>query len=278
MTTSELGRIPDDGPTESRPVRSAALVVIAICLFIWWIGHPAAVVDAIGDGPAAFLRRQSEGYIMIALIVGFWAWLAPHGHPSASDTVVPRDPVTAAVGWFGWFVVLAVATVLMSATDVFPNAIVTLKEATVGVIVVTWYLSWSRGLGPDHKTWANGAPVKNVANRVSYYSVMVALIVFTYGGAFDVLGDGVGVWFRENSEAFGAVLLIPMYFDLVAPRRSVLSRVLWYGGIVLLLGIAQISGFPDSIQPIASWLNEVTEGFIAAIAISLFFDALAPKN
>lgn len=278
MMTSGTWRTGEDGSSESRPVRIPALVVIALSLFIWWIGYPSAVSDVVGDGPTALLRRQSEGYVMIALLLGFWAWLAPSGHPSSPGTVIPRNPITSTARWFGWFGALIVATLLMSATDMLPNALVTLKEAAVGVIVVSWYLSWSRGLGPGSETWANGASVQNVATRVSYYSVMVAVIIFTYVGVFDVLGDDVSTWFRENSEAFGAVLLIPMYFDLVAPRRSVLSRVLWYGGIVVLLILAQISGYPDAIQPYAGWLNEMTEAFIAAIAISAFFDLLAPRT
>ena len=257
-------------------LRLAALVLISASMFIWWIGHPSFVIDMVGDGPAALLRRQSEGYVMIALIVGFWAWLAPSGLPSARDVSLKRERVTSPLAWWSWFVALIIATVLFSTWEALPNFLVTLKEATVAVIIVTAYLGWTRGFGPGRQTWSGGASVRGVTLRSGYYVAVVTVILVTYFLPVDeALGEGFALWLRENSEAFGAILLIPLYFDVVARRMTKTSRLAWYGGVVGLLILAQVPWYPDVIAGFGTWLNEMTEAFIAALVVAMFFDALA---
>ena len=73
------------------------------------------------------------------------------------------------------------------------------------------------------------------------------------------------------------MILIPLYFDLPARSSNWLAKVAWYGVVVFIPVAVQFDGFPSAVMPVIDTLRETTEAFIAALAISIFFDIL-PKH
>ena len=252
-----------------------ALLVVLICIVFGWIGHFQPIVDVIGEGAASFLRRQSEAYAMIALVVFFWAFFARDGHPAADAALEDRKPKTSNVAWFGWFVALLIFSIIMVTWDAAPGFFVTQKEALVGVALVTWYLAWSRGLRPGDEQWRRGLPIRNRVQRYRYYVVVLGLIAIAYTNApADLMGDGFAVWLTESNEGFVGAILIPLYFDFFSRSRSKAASLAWYAFLILAPVAIQMNVFPEALSAQVEWFEEVTEAFIAALGVSLFFDIL----
>ena len=263
------------GTATTQRMRLWAGLVIVGCVFVGWVAHIPFVIDAIGGGAAAFIRRQSEAPALVGLIVLLWAIFAADGYPREGAPETTRRP-TNAPAWGAWFGVLLFLSVLTTTWDGAPNAFVTLKESFFAVIVVSLYLGWSCGFWPQVTAWRSGAPVKAIESRLLYYGAVLAVTVLSVTsipGA--ILGDGAGVYLRENSEGYIAALFIPLYFDVVAGKRPLLVRVAWYGVLAAIPLLVQLNPFPSSFEPVVSWFGETTEAFIATIVISAFFDLFA---
>ena len=255
-------------------LRQLAAALVVACVASIFIGHIPLVIDAVGSGAAEFVRRQSEAPALVALIVSLWAIFAGDGHPHAASPEVPRQSRTSGLRWGGWFASLLVLSVLAVTWDSAPNAFITLKEAFAAAIVISLYLGWSCGFLPNDRLWRSGAPTASLTSRFSYYLGVLALTAVSYTSLpTDVLGEGVGVWLKESSEAFIAILLIPIYFDFVAGKRPWPVRAAWYGALVTVPLLVQFGIFPGP-DSLGDWFAEPTEAFLAAIVISIFFDLL----
>jgi len=276
---SDLKRDPvyGHGKTDVARFRWLAAAVAIVCLGIGWLGHLDFFSD-LSNGGAAFLRRQSEAYAIIGLFVGFWAWFMPSVHSSTASTAsAPQanKPRTSFVLSFAWFCAIGAALLLVTLWDEGPGPLVTLKEAFVAVLVVSGYLMWSRGFSPGDP--AVGTATRSREARAAYY-VAVLVVAVTSAVPFldDVVGMGMASLFSESNEAFAAIILISLYFDIAARRSTMLARVIWYSVLIALPVAAQFDGYPGPIADIGVWLQQVTEAFIAAIGISLLFDFVVP--
>lgn len=246
-----------------------------MCVVLGSIGHLQVFVDVAGAGAATFLRRQSEAYAMIALVVVFWAAFARGGHPAAEPTLEDRNPPTSYAVWLGWFVALLAFSIAMVAWDTAPGPFATQKEALVGVALITWYLAWSRGLRPKDAQWRNGLPIRSLLQRYRYYVVVLWIIAIAYTSfPADMMGEGLAVWLTEGNEGYVAALLIPAYFDLFSRSRGPLVTIGWYAFLVITPIAVRMDDFPEALSSQVAWFEEVTEGFIAAIGVSLFYDLL----
>ncbi len=249
-----------------------ALGVAGLCALAWVAGY---IPGLLGEGLGSFVRRQSEAYVLIAFVVGFWAWVASDGHPSSRGAETARFSARSVAQYSLWFLGLLAALVLFGGSSV-PNALVTLKEAVVTIVVVSAYLMWSRGIGPDREWWRSGAPVYPWSKRRFYYVAVFVLIAIVYvPGLGRVVGESTLTWLLENNEAYAAIILVPLYFDVPARSRKALIKVGWYGVLVATALAIQWDGFPAFFMPVLVALREMTEAFIAAIAISVFFDVIA---
>ena len=233
----------------------------------------AAIVS---EGGAKFVRRQSEAYAMMLLIPLFWEWFATGGHPASREHPTFRQHTPS--GWFtAWFAALIGLSLVLAFDTGIPNQIVTLKEALAAAIVISLYLAWSRSFFPHNKLWAIGASTQNRIARLSYYAVVVLVIVVTYKPLpAQMFGESTAVWLEENSEAFGATVLIPLYFDLVSRQRGRLPQFVWYGVLASVPLLVQVGIQPPILDPLMDWLAQMTEAFIAALGISLYFDVVRP--
>ncbi|MCP4967349.1 MAG: hypothetical protein GY926_19225 [bacterium] len=245
------------------------------------VAHQGVVSSIFGAEAADLLRRNSEAYAMMWLPL-YWDLFAATADPDGLGD-------TASVGsqrhlrlQLAWFTLLAVVGMVLTTSAAgstdgsIPTSVVTLGEAFIAGFAVTLYLGWSRRIypGPTHNIL--GLAMVPATRRTGYYA-LVALIAIAseQSGLADLVGDGVSEWLQINTEAYAAMLLIAVYFDLVAasPNRSI--RLAWYSW----LGAAPIlvqTGLVDGMLPesVVAWLGTTTEAFIAAFVISVYFDVI----
>lgn len=246
------------------------------------LAHTTIPEAIAGPGAADLLRRNSEAYAMALLIPLFWDLHAPGLEPASPRERLGGANCGRAAGWFALTLLAMVAlqsTVLPTLGLGLPQAVVTLGEAFTATLVVSGYLTWSRSIVSCHATSIDGGATVSVAGRLAYYGIVVLTAVMVeQAQAVTVLGETVTGWIRLQSEAFTAMLLVPLYFDAVAARRSPRVRVVWYFALVaipLLIQGGPLTGImPESLR---FWIGTTTEAFIATMLISAYFDVRAHR-
>lgn len=255
------------------------LLAVLTCLLVSWVGHVPALIRLMGEGAASFLNRQSESYLMIALVIGFWMWIAPHGHPAAHSPAEDRIPRTSPIHWLAWFAVLLTSLVAMVTWESAPNTFVTQKETMSAVVVISAYLGWSRGLRPSDVQWRRGQPVKGSLARFGFYvGVIFVMALATTDIPAAVFGGRMAAWLAGSNEGFLAIVLISVYFDIFARSESRWPTAVWYSALFAVPIVLQLELLPAVFDAQAGWLGQVTEAFIAAIGVSFFFDTLRPAD
>ncbi len=239
--------------------------------------HQGFVADLVGSELGDLLRRNSEAYVMMWLPL-YWDVFATGSDPDGlgGESMVGGRTLLRRQGI--WFALLAAVAVLLQVAAlrpdgaVLPNAIATLGEGFVALFFVSLYVGWSRGfLSPTVHTF-RGSPVAGHRSRARYYGAVVVVALVAERAW---IGGGIGDWLEINTEAYAAMLLIPTFFDLVAPSQKPVVRLVWYAGLALTPGAVQM-GVVDAIFPAAvgAWLETTTEAFIATFAISVYFDLI----
>ena len=245
--------------------------------------HQSFVGDIIGEGGWRWLRRNSEAYLLLLLIPLFWELFAPRADPVDPVALRAERPASWKPLAVGWFVAMGLFALVLQNSSIsealnLPPSIITFAEAFIASGVVTAYLAWSRGLFGDNPS---GAPVVSVAARAGYY-VTVALLTLLFHQSFasDIFGSTFATWWTQNAEAYGAMLVVPLWFDFVAGKPWPKSLILTAGWIVLLMFIPFVLGstFVDvdlattsTWDDFSIWIGRTTEAFLAAIVIGLYF-------
>jgi hypothetical protein len=259
-------------PVRRRTAYYAVVLLGAIAVHQDW------VATIIGDGFGSLLRRNSEAYVMMLILPAYWDLFAPSVDPDghgATATIGPRMLPHGA-----WFAGLALAAIVLQShvpgalgVDL-AQALVTLGEAFVAGIVICLYLGWSRAILPGPSHVITGAAVRPAGARAVFYVAVLGLAVAVQQSWFAmVAGDDLTGWFQVNIEAYAAMLLVPAYYDLVAPSRRRWVRPAWYVCLVATPLLVQ-GGLLDGIVPesLLAWLGRTTEAFVAAFAISAYVD------
>ena len=217
---------------------------------------------------------------MALLVPIFWDWVGPNWRPRlerSSAAAVDRSRLVRILIWFGVLSLGVLSTWPLSwfGGSELPQWYVTLHEAFVAALVVCGYLLWSRRLDCDHADVDLG-PVLAVGWRVGYFAIaLFVLLQLSYGaiGQSPLPSEAVD-WLHRNDEAFAGLLLLPVYFDVVA-RHSARRSAIW---ILVLLSVPIVvqSGVFGSVDTnsLIGWLERVTEALIAAVLVSIYFDVL----
>ena len=140
--------------------------------------------------------------------------------------------------------------------------------------MVSAYLGITRAILPPTKHTIDGWAVVGVGPRVLYYAAVGVLATLAHLDRLpDVLPAGIEEWLRVNVEAYAAMLLIPLYFDVIAVARTKSARLIWYSSLVLV-PLTVHGGLLDGILPasLLDWIARATEAFIAAAVVSVYFD------
>ena len=209
-------------------------------------------------------RRNTEGLVFAALAITL---ISACNHRSKG----PR--------WI-WSIVAMAGLV---ATEVAPNGlalpawIATLNEAIIGAVVLAVYL-----LGH----WRRPTP---------WFYVGILLVVLA--GEIPISGwesSGGPTWIVEKAEAWGFAALAGFFFDfvrpaevavprLVVPSRRTVPRWAWYGALVIVpvaLSALNTNGVDSGaavgvVESALVWVQRITEGFVAALLITIFYDLRA---
>ncbi|MCP3936117.1 MAG: hypothetical protein GY708_12180 [Actinomycetia bacterium] len=262
----------------SRVWRAAYLSAMLILTLI--VG--SSTLDTVAGGSVAgWFGRNSEAWVLALLIPLQWELFAsrfdPHV-PVAGAEARFRSRLPVAI----WLLAMLAATIVLQ-TDSFastvgmPSRFVTWGEAFLATAVVTLYLAWSRGyLGsrePNGIGHRGGAPTKGAKERLLFYLVLVLYALVAYSDL------EVG-WLRQNAEAHAAMLIIPLWFDVVAPHRwvrSLVVHVAWYTFLIAVPLIASSEVFERGVfvgsafESASIWLGRTTEAYLAGALISTYF-------
>ena len=242
--------------------------------------HQGFVVSIGGSGVSDLLRRNSEAYLMMVILPAYWdifAWAVDPDGRGATARIGSDWRGQAA--WFGGLAIVALvlqSTVLGPAGIGLPQAVVTLGEAFVAAIVICLYLGWSRAILPGRPHTITGAAVVGVPARLGYYAAVAgAAIVIQQAWFASLAGQRFVDWLQVNIEAYAAMLLVPAYYDVVAPGVRRWMRPAWYTFLVAAPMLVQ-SGVLDGVvaESILGWLGRTTEAFIAAFVISAYTDVV----
>ncbi len=276
-----------EGASATRPRVRRAAYLVAMGALALAVGSPA--VDSIaGPSVAAWLDRNSEAWVIALLIPLQWEIFASRLDPhvpvaEASLRFRSRWPITV------WLCVMLAATIVLQSDSLastvgIPNRFVTWGEAFLATAVVTLYLAWSRGYlgagvsssaGPSarHPTHRGGAPVKDAKSRAVFYLALVLYAVAVYSDL------DVG-WLRQNAEAHAAMLVVPLWFDLVAPHRWPVSLAAHAGWLAFLLAVPLVASSEvfergvfvgSALESASIWLGRTTEAYFAGALISVYF-------
>ncbi len=253
--------------------RAYYAAVVAAGLII----HLDVVGELLGPGATSLLRRNSEAYVLMVLIPMYW------------DFIVPS---TRRATRLVWYTSLLVATVVLqtgATSSHLPTAVVTLGEAFAATAAISLYLDWSRRRLGSHVADGGLAPW---SQRGVYYGGVAIFTALIYQGFFaDVAGGGVTEWLQVNAETYGAMVVVPLYFDLIVPigggdaRNAIpalpsapgwkISRLVWYATLVLIPTLVQTHRVDWLLgDDLAFWVGRITEAFLASIVISLYFDVI----
>jgi|GEM_PF-5958790 len=241
--------------------------------------HQRFVATLLGTELTSVLRRNNEAYLMLLIIPAYWDVFAAPADPDGAGATAPVDGRwVGQATWFGGVVLAAVALqsgLLEEAGIVLAPAIATLGEAFVAAVVICGYLGWSRAILPGRSGHAvTGAAVVPAATRAVYYAAVVLVAVAAQQSwVADLLGGPVVDWLKVNVEAYAAMLLVPLYYDVVAPSRQRWVRPAWYAFLVAA-PVAVQGRLLDGIvaDPLLAWLGRTTEAFIATFVVSAYID------
>ncbi|MFT7475861.1 MAG: hypothetical protein ACI81L_002804 [Verrucomicrobiales bacterium] len=256
--------------------------------FIAWLGfivlvHQSVLAELIGSGNASWLRRNNEAYVLAALVPMFWELFALTVDPrSPTAELTERRPM-----WrrsvFVWFLVMILATITLQTETIFgalglPNTITTYGEAFFATAVITAYLAWSRGL---FRPTFTGAPVVGPWARASFYATIALLTMLLHQAFFaERFGSSFVDWWTLNAEAYGAMLLVPLWFDVVAGKpwpKSGYWTLAWMAMLITVPYVVSSQIFGDhgvadsATMQFIRWVGRTTEAFIAALVVGLYF-------
>jgi hypothetical protein len=238
--------------------------------------HQGITLSLLGSEAAGLLRRNSEAYALM-MMPAYWDLFAGATAPDGNGGRQLIGP-----SWLGqgtWFLVLGTITFMLPSSlpaDLgfpLPQSIITLREAPLGILVITAYLGWTRSILPSRRHTIDGLATASRIARMSYYTaVLFVAVVVDLGVVRRTTGSTIGGWMETNIEAYAAMILIPSYFDLVA-RSGVLRRIIWYLFLLAVPFLVQ-SGVLDGVVPkgLLDWVARATEGFVAALVVSAYFD------
>ena len=239
--------------------------------------HQAFTISIVGSAAAGVLRRNSEAYVLM-FVPAYWDLFARGAEPSGRSGNVEVGPSWA--GQVSWFAVIALVStalplVMLSGNDIgLSQAVITLQEGFLGLFVVSAYLGITRAILPPTHHRIDGRAVISVAPLVVYYAIIAVVAILAHLDRLPgVLPAGIEEWLTVNVEAYAAMLLIPLYFDVVADARTKAARIVWYASL-LLIPLAANAGVLDGILPasLVDWITRANEAFIAAAVVSFYFD------
>lgn len=232
--------------------------------------HQGFFAATAGEALTDFLRRNSEAYAMAVLIPAYWDLFAWRGDPEGRSAGLVEQRASQVAWPVG---MLVVATILqnsaLSGALGLPQSVITLGEAFVAALVIGLYQGWSRGLLPGAASPREGQPVVGARGRAWYYlGIALATLLFHQQFLVSLIGARAVQWLEINEEAYAAMLLLPVFFDVISPSKR--RRWLWFALLVVVpVGVA--SGRLDLLGSVAEWLSRTTEAFLAAIAVSIYF-------
>ncbi|MGA9596795.1 MAG: hypothetical protein WBV06_11595 [Acidimicrobiia bacterium] len=245
------------------------VLIVGVCV------HQTVVARFLGVGMAAFLRRNSEAYVLMWL-PAYWDMFAYRCDPDGRGAVASVGGAVQLSYQVVWVGAMVVTTFILQARaaapmrDMLPQSIITLGEGFLGIAVVSVYLGWSRGIAHRRRRLVTGAAIVPGWQRAVYYGAVVLVAVLAQQSfVSDHISPDLAAWLQVNTEAYMAMLLIPAYFDLVAGRQRMWVWLACLAATPLVTqawlhwGLAPRSVF--------AWLETTTEAFIAAFVISVYF-------
>ena len=237
--------------------------------------HQAFTASLLGEGLTDFVRRNSETYALCVLVPAYWDLFASNIDPRSRAIETPPTRSFVQYAWLGFLAVGAVVLQSASLAEALnlPQNIITLGEAFVAALVVALYQGWSRGFRPGAPTPRDGRATAPTRISLWYYAGIGLITILIYQGFVRTLvGEGLVEWLQINAEAYAAMLLLPAFFDFVAPSLRRRVPWTWYAFLVLVPLIVATGQLDDSaVRSVAVWLGRTTESFLAAIVISAYF-------
>ena len=151
-------------------------------------------------------RRNSEAYALMILPV-YWDLFAASTEPDGTGGTQSIGP-----SWVGqgvWFLLLTAITFFLPSTlpaDIgLPQSIITLREAVLGLLVISAYFGWSRSILPGRLHIIDGRPTVSRNARIAYYATVAILAVVVNLGWVGRVAGTVGDWLEADIEAFAAI-------------------------------------------------------------------------
>lgn len=239
------------------------------------------VFAGLGESITSLARRNSEAYVLM-LLPAYWDLFCGAADPTGERERAGVGGPVAIAGQVFWFTALLIAVAVLQTglvgqlRDEIPQSVVTLGESFVAIFGITLYLGWSRAIISRDRSVIDGRPTVPGSTRLLYYLVvLIAAISAEQSWMIGNLPVDVGTWFQINTEAYAAMLLIPLYFDLIAGSGRRWVRVVWYSGLPATPLVVQLAiHFGLAPGSLWAWLETTTEAFIATFVVSAYFDVL----
>ncbi len=219
-------------PTEQkRPTGSRWTIgYYAVLVFIFVVVHQDwLMVDLVGEKNSIWLWKANEAYVVAFVVPLFWDFVATRRKDGTIVPVPGEDVggrIVRRVVWYGALILILACMEGPMLESIFgsrlPQRILTLRDVFSGLLVLSIYFEWSRGL------WRCSGPrlVSGWARLGFWVAVLVANIAIYQDAVKDVLGPDNASTLDFHAEAFAVCLFVPLYFDIVLPlTRGDVPRV-----------------------------------------------------
>jgi hypothetical protein len=283
-------------PIDARWRWSAAYYLV---LALWLLlVYQQFFAEAIGVAASTWFWKANEVYVIAIAVPLFWDLVAtvrrPGGVIDYVDTATDTPgPLVRRVAWYGALGLLLVMSIGPLFETLFgnplPQRIITLRDCLLGLVALSIYFDWSRGFW---RTLNNGAPrLVSATARAIVLTLAVAINVLIYQQPVkDLLGSRVAEALDFQAEAFGVILLVPIYFDVVipltkgdplravaGPREAPHRHVVLAAWVALMAGLAYVGQgaardwFDNAF---GQWFVRSAEAPIAAIVFTAYFEMI----
>jgi hypothetical protein len=266
------------------------LILVAVVV------HAPVATDLFGVEKTDWLRRANEAYLLAFAIPFFFDFVVSRRSQPGLELRRGSAFWKSRLLWYGGLVLgLALLEGPMAEAILgfrFPQILITIRDAWLGIVILTAYLDWSRGYWrSDH---GPGQPnLKPGWVRAMYYAGLASANVLVFQGPVkEFLGPDLFANIDFHAEAFSSALLLPFYFDVIIRRTGgdpvkgvpaeprVRSWILWLWLAANAVGVWLAQGTIEDLIPggLGTWWRRSSEAPLAAIAVTIYIEWIRRRD
>ncbi|MBA3288382.1 MAG: hypothetical protein H0U21_10210 [Acidimicrobiia bacterium] len=276
---------------------STGYYVVLVVLQI--VVHLRLFENAVGISTSRWFSMSNEVYVVALVVPLFWDVVASRRRSVGVEVVTTKtdgmSPVARHIVWYGALLGIMACLEGPLWERVFgrplPHRIVTVRDVVFGLILVSLYFDWSRGLWRGFRRGATTAPrlVSGWARLLVVLVVLAANIAIFQQPVRDLVGARVFSAVDLHAEGFAVMFFVPVYFDIVVPltggdplratpgpllcsARRWAIIALWIAVLTFFVWVGQGAAKSWFDNGFGQWFVRSSETPLAAAVFTIYFE------